>query len=96
MSRFAKTEARLVTSRSFMVALGETTTTLLTAGIADAEARVPKASTAKETILVKENMIRFENAKVMSERSKRKGLAKIKLDKVPKEVRKEQDERRLI
>ena len=72
MSRFAKTEARLVTSRSFMVALGETTTTLLTAGIADAEARVPKASTAKETILVKENMIRFEDAKVMSGISKGK------------------------
>ena len=56
--------ATVLPSRSWMIVLGTTTgaattagATSLTVGSADTEARVPKARTAKEAILVKENMM---------------------------------------
>ena len=62
----------------------------MAAGSADTEARVPKARTAKEAILVKENMIGCVDLEVEERMIKMQELAEMRLN----EVRKQQASKR--
>lgn len=79
--RFAKIAAMLVSSRFWMVALEAATgAAFLTAGSADAEARVPNARTAKDATLANENIVAMLDHEERKQMIKRMKLAEMKLD----------------
>ena len=85
--RFAKIAAMLVSSRFWMVALEATTgAAFLTAGSADAEARVPNARTAKDATLANENIVAMLDHEERKQMIKRMELAEMKLDEGAEET----------